>query len=1224
MSLALTRIRLHGFKTFAQRVEIELASNLTAIVGPNGCGKSNLVDALVWALGEANVRTLRAQTPTEVLFSGSAAHKPLGLAEVSLWFNNETRWLPLEVDEVQITRRLYRSGEWECWINRTPARLRDLADLFAGTGLGRGGYSIVGQGDIEALLNAPPDERRRWLEEVAGVALYRTRRKDALRDLESARLHLTRVDDVMCELERQREPMRLEAERALVYRELQRQLTTLERDYLIYEYRVLRRRLAQAQAERDALREQILQTELAIAEQEAQAETYGQAIAQLESAMDTLRAVLQSQLTAEERALGELSRLDERERALQELARTLLEEAESLQAQEAERGTRIAELHAELQAAEAETQALAPTIQQSEAQAQQLEAQRRTLEIAYQTALRLQAELTQARQHYERLQTEATETQTRLQQLRSETEHLQAEQQALQAQENDLQTQVDALEAEQAQSERDLQRLTREAQGQTRTVETLRARVRALKSSLQAGEGASPAVRALLQAVRKGELQGEFTPVGAALTVPEPYQAAIAAALGSAVNDIITPTEAEARAAVKWLQRNRVGRLTFLPLDFVRGAGVPARAEESATRGTGVPPVRGNSALEWDAQATNGILGVAADLVQYDPRFEPAIRHLLGRVLVVDMLETATGLVQQLRNSPHPHAPLSHGVGEGGALSPLPRRGRGGHGGEGISRIASLDGSVVQLSGAITGGTYANERSSLLQLKAELDRARAELQTAETRLQEAETALERHRTQHFERQHRLEALRRQLREVAQQRLCVEGELKQHLREMQRLETRLQRAQEQLQQLKTLLDAPLDADLAALEAEREHLQRAYVEHTRSLAQQRALLEQIATRRRELQRQLENEQRALSQLQERQQSRQARLQTLEQERAQIDAQRTAAQSELERVRAQIQHAQAELDARRAERQSLLEQSFAVNDHIRALRNELSQYAERERALDLQLARGEVKLAELQEHWARLVPDEPLSDDDAPLPEKPPVARAELERLRRALAEMGEVNLAAADEYARLSERFHHLERQRADLEQTCTQLEQQLREIDAHAREQFLKTFEAVREAFQLRFQQLFEGGQAKLILTDERDPLSAGVIVEAQPPSKRRQRLELLSGGERALTAIALLFAFSTVKPSPLMVLDEVDAALDGRNVQRFADYLKQMADSSQILIVTHNPITTAVARQWLGVSMTGGVSRIVPYTPPESLLEADGVERRRAIIQTASETAPQP
>ena len=1180
MNLALTRIRLHGFKTFAQRVEIELAPSLTAIVGPNGCGKSNLVDALVWALGEANVRLLRAQTPTEVLFSGAAAQKPLGMAEVSLWFNNESRWLPLDVDEVQITRRLYRSGEWECWINRTPARLRDLADLFSGTGLGRGGYAIVGQGDIEALLNAPPEERRRWLEEVAGVALYRTRRKDALRDLESARLHLTRVDDVMRELERQREPMRLEAERALVYRELQRQLTALEREALQYEYRALRQRMHQAQTEHDALREQIVRTELEIAEQEAQAETYGQVIAQLESEMDTLRALLQSQLTAEERTLGEQNRLDERERALQELAQTLQEEADRLQAQQVERDTRIAELQAELQAAEAQAQSLRPLVQQQEQHAQQLESQRRQLETAFQTALRQQVERTQAQQQYERLRADSAATQARLQSLRQEAESLQTEHQTLQEQETALQTQADALEAEQAQSERELQHLTRATQTHTRTVEALRARVRALESSLQAGEGASPAVRALLQAVRKGELQGEFVPVGAALTVPEPYQAALSAALGGAVNDIITPTEAEARAAVAWLQHHRAGRLTFLPLDLM----APRSTHENLLA------------------PEEGVIGVAADLVAYDPRFEPAVRHLLGRVLIVDTLETATRWVRALRRA-------SQG-----------RTAREGN----FSRIATLDGAVVQLSGAITGGASANERTSLLQLKAELERARAELLTAETHLQESETALERHRTQHFERQRKLEALRRQLRETAQQRLRVESELKQHLREIQHHEALYHQMQAQLHQLESQLRALPGADLAALEAEREHLQRVYEAHTRALAQQRAQLQQIEARKVELRRQLDAEQRAFNQLQERHQSLLSRLQALAQERTHLSAQRTAAQAELERIRLQIQHAQTALDMRRAERQRLLEQSFAVNDRIRALRSALSQLAERERTLDLQRARGEVKLAELQERWARLAPDTPLPDEDAPLPDKPPVARAELERLRRALAELGEVNLAAADEYARLSERYQRLEHQRADLEQTCARLEQQLREIDAHAREQFLKTFEAVRTAFQQRFQQLFEGGQAELRLTDERDPLSAGVIVEAQPPGKRRQRLELLSGGERALTAIALLFAFSTVKPSPLMVLDEVDAALDGRNVQRFADYLQQMAESSQILIVTHNPITTAVARQWLGVSMTGGVSRIVPYTPPESLRETGNLERRRAVIQLANETVPQP
>jgi chromosome segregation protein len=1169
MSLALTRIRLHGFKTFAQRVEIELGASLTAVVGPNGCGKSNLVDALVWALGEANVRTLRAQTPTEVLFSGSAAHKPLGLAEASLWFNNETRWLPIDAEEVQITRRLYRSGEWECWINRTPARLRDIADLFAGTGLGRGGYAVVGQGDIDALLTAPPEERRRWLEEVAGVALYRARRKDALRDLESARMHLTRVEDVLRELERQREPMRREAERALVYRELQRQLNEREREYLLYEYRTLSQRVRQTQAERDALHEQIVQTELAIAEQETHADAYGRDIAQLESVMDTLRAVLQSQLTAEERALGELNRLSERERALAELRQTLQEEAESLHRQEQERLAALEALERERQQVDADATALAPEVQRAEAEAERLRAQLRAIERAYQAALRQRAEQEQARQQAERLQQDAAQAQEQLRTLHADADALQRALTDAQAHETALQTQHDALDAEQQASEQSLQALLREAQREQRTVETLRARVRALDASLQAGEGASPAVRALLNAVQRGELQGEYLPVGAALTIPDEYQAAIGAALGGAVNDILTPTEAEARAAVEWLRTQRAGRLTFLPLNLVRPTDPP------------------RDAIPREA----GVLGVAADLVRYDPRFEPAVRYLLGRVLVVDALETATRLVRQLRRERAASA---------------------------FTRIAALDGAVVQLSGAITGGAYANERNSLLSLKAELERARAELLQAETRLRHAEAALDAQRAQHAERQQTLASLRRQLREASQQRARLESDLQQKRREIQHHETLLQRAHAQLATLQATLQAQPATDLAALEAEQEQLQRALDARTRALAEGRARLQHLQHRQRELHRQQEAETRALNELRQRQHSRAERLNALQQEQAQIQTQRAAVDADLERVRAQIQHAQTELDARRAERQRLLEQSFAINDRIRALRAELCQLAERERTLDLQHARAEARLTELAERWRQLAPDEPLPEDDDPLPDKPPVARAELERLRRALAEMGEVNLAAADEYARLSERFEHLERQRSDLEQTCERLLQQLREIDGHAREQFLQTFEAVRTAFQTRFQQLFEGGQAELILTDASDPLSAGVLIEAQPPGKRRQRLELLSGGERALTAIALLFAFSTVKPSPLMVLDEVDAALDGRNVQRFADYLQQMAEQSQVLIVTHNPITTAVARQWLGVSMTGGVSRIVPYTPPESLL-GNGVDAARAAIVDSRE-----
>ncbi|MCS7273035.1 MAG: chromosome segregation protein SMC [Fimbriimonadales bacterium] len=1178
MSLALVRIRLHGFKTFAQRTEVELTAPLTAIVGPNGCGKSNLVDAIVWALGEVNVRTLRAQTPTEVVFSGSSVHKPLGLAEVSLWFNNESRWLPIEADEVQITRRLYRSGEWECWINRTPARLRDVVELFAGTGLGRGGYAIVGQGDVEAFLNASPEERRQWLEEVAGIALYRSRRKDALRDLEAARLHLTRVDDVLRELDRQREPLRQQAERALVYRELTRQLQQLERESLRYDYSALLQRVQHLRAEREALRQQITATEQAIATTEAQLEAQGRAIAQLEAELDTRRSVLQSQLTAEERLLGELHRLDERKRALEELVHTLQEELHTLATQEAEHLARIQDLQSALQTAEAEAQSLIPAIQQLEAHATQLEHQRRAIENAYQTVLQQRAQYEHAQRQHEQLRHDAMLVEQRLHRLQAEVQALHDGLMQQRAHEDSLQAEAEALEALQRASEQTLQQLTREVQHHTRAVETLRTRIRALEASIQAGEGASPAVRALLQAVRRGELQGEYLPVGAALTVPEAYQQAIAAALGGAVNDILTPTEAEARRAIEWLQANRAGRLTFLPLDLLE-------------------PLSTAEPLSPEICAAYGVIGVATELVSYDSRFERAVQHLLGRVLVVDTLANATRLVRWLRAQARSNS---------------------------FTRIATLDGSVVQLSGALTGGTSTHARNTLLQLRSDLERARAELQTAETQLHDAESRLEHHRTHHYAQQHQLENLRRRVREAAQHRLHLESELRQRTRDLQQCEVHLQRIQTQLDTLAAQLQTPPDANLEALEAERARLIQAQEAHTRELAQLQARASQLVERQHDLRRQLDAEQRALSHLRERQNARTTRLHTLQQEHALLQAQRHSLDAELERVRAQIAQLQADLEQRRAQRQTLLEQSFTLNEQVRALRATLRQYLERDRSIELQLARAEVKMQELSERWQQLAPDEPLPTTSEPLPEKPPVARAELERLRQAIAELGEVNLGAVDEYARLNERYTQLQRQRDDLERTCAQLEQNLREIDAHAHQRFLRTFEAVQQAFQQQFEQLFGGGRAELLLTDTRDPLSAGVIVEVQPPYKRRQRLELLSGGERALTALALLFAFNAVKPSPLLVLDEVDAALDGQNVQRFADYLKRVATQSQVLIVTHNPLTTAVAQQWLGVSMTGGVSRLVPYTPPESLRQEDGIERRRAVIQPASETMPHP
>jgi chromosome segregation protein len=632
--------------------------------------------------------------------------------------------------------------------------------------------------------------------------------------------------------------------------------------------------------------------------------------------------------------------------------------------------------------------------------------------------------------------------------------------------------------------------------------------------------------------------------------------------------------------------------------------------------------VRGDSGQR---NSSDGIIGWASELVQYDPRFEKAVHYLLRRTLVVDTLENAVRLLKQ-----HP------------------------------VRMVTLEGELVQPTGTMTGGRYGTERSNLLTLKRQLDDARAALQQLQ---HEHETHEAEHIAllqQHQQARLHLEQRRQLLHQATQQRLSAEAEQAKAHHALARLRQERETLLQQLNHLETQLAEQPTPDLNALQTERDQIHHAYANALQTLTNLRAEYERLQHEEEETTARLQSEQQQLEQIRQRLQSLEQRRQAISQERAQIQEARARRQQERETLLTQMAETQARLEQLQARRQHHLQRSLELAGQARQLRQQLGQQSERERALELQIARIEVRLAELQEHWQRLFPDEPLF---APPPtgsprgqEKPNSgsagsprgqeepnsgspygqgephgggtesvpSRSAIEKLRRTLQAMGEVNLGAADEYARLTERIETLTQQRDDLLQTARELERALHDIDRHARQRFEETYEAARAAFRERFQQLFEGGHADLILTDARDPLSAGVLIEAQPPGKRRQRLELLSGGERALTAAALLLAFMAVKPSPLCVLDEVDAALDGRNVQRFADHLQQMAQNTQVIIVTHNPITTAVAKQWVGISMTGGVSRVVPYVPRLPAADSDGLDTRRAVAHLQSQPTPDP
>lgn len=1150
MESVLKRIRLHGFKTFAQRTEIDLEGHLTVLVGPNGCGKSNLVDALVWGLGEPNVRSLRAGSPTEVIFAGSSTQKPLGMAEVSLWFDNQSRWLPLDADEVQITRRLYRSGEWECWINKTPCRLKDVADLFAGTGLGRGGYAIIRQGEIEGFLAAAPEERRLWIEEAAGIALYRHRRRETLRDLDSAHLHLQRVEDVLNELEHQRAPLREEAERARRYRALREEIRHLERAWLLQEWRQTQEQLRTLTYEREAVGNDILQTEAKIAQLERETENRGAAIAALEAEMDTLRGVQSGLLNALERLEGRWNALQERRRTLLELRQVIEEEIADRQERTQRSETTRRQLQARLKTAHAAFQKVEARCHELTTQKQQIATHLEKQQQAWQTSATAHIRQAVQQQQLHELQLQQEKIAAEAEKLRQESLRWQHElEEARQKQSEALRIKQDA-EAERHPLERELHRKQEEYRQALEVKAALTARLRALQASLAAGEGAAPGTRHLLQALQRGELKGTYQTVAQLIRVPAQYRLAIEAALGGSLHDLITTTESEARQAIEWLKRHAAGRATFLPLDLL-----PRIAPNSSRPRTTPHPL-------------------ASELVECEPVYRPAIEWLLGRVLVVPDLETAVQLLREWRQR--------------SSESPS------------FARLVTLEGEVVQPSGVMTGGRSAKERAGALTLKAECDQLEAELETQRLLQKALEAELKGLQARWQESQTRLQTAEQALESAREQVAQLETCWREWQTQLQAAEAQLQQGKTELARLQASLQSVPEQSQQEVTEEQLHALRAsYEEIVAQLAHWNTEKTRLINEQQESHARLQQEDQILQQLQVSLASQQARLQAIEAEIDQIETEVDLLSQERESLHAQLEQTESQMQARREDRKRRLEEGFHLTEQLKQVRAEQGALIKRERDLDLQIARLEVHRTELLERWQAEFGEEEMEGVEGEVEslgfETRPQLGVYLQRLRRELQAMGEVNLGAAEEYERLSERYETLALQREDLLQTRARLSQALRDLDRHARQQFEATFEAVREAFRVRFERLFEGGNADLILTNPSDPLSSGVLIEAQPPGKRRQRLELLSGGERAMTAAALLFAFLEVHPSPLCVLDEVDAALDGRNVERFVEHLQELASHSQTLIVTHNPVTIGSANHWIGITAEAGISKVIPY-----------------------------
>lgn len=1160
--MKLKRVRIFGFKTFADKTEFDLEGDLIALVGPNGCGKSNIVDAILWGLGEPNARNLRAQTSQDVIFSGSSRRKPLGFAEVTLLFDNEDGALGIDAPEVSISRRLTRSGDSEYQINRKTCRLRDIYELLADSGLGRAGYAIVGQKDIDAALAASPEERRAWVDEAAGVQRYRARRIESLKRLDLAQDHLDRIDDILREIESQREPLREEAERARVYREVHEQLRSLETDLLMTEVAVAVDEVADLEARSAKALENAKAEQVSAERLEAEAKAVQGRLEALEAELEDLRHQRQEAYSALERAQSALDLAEHKLAGLDEFEASLSEDAaaaedrladaradlERCRTEETSEAQALERLEAEVGIGDRDSQALKATLGRIEAEL----AEARRIEGL---RLRSEAEIAHAKRRRGLAKAELEGIERTMPDLETAIAEAEAKVEGLDTERRDIEARLEALHAgiESEESGAAVAHRLREALSERAALDGRR---RGLEATIETHEGLAQGARAVVDLAEKGHLKARYVPVAEALSVEPELALAIETALGASAHDLIVEREEDAKQAIEFLKRERLGRATFQPIPLMR----PRPA---------TPELR--SLLD-----RKGVLGLASELVECRPDHRPVIDSLLGRILVVHDLELGLKLAKT----------------------------------GGWSRLVTLTGEIVHAAGAVTGGATARQGVGLVQRQAELTRTLEDLARLDTEIEVLRASVE-------AAQAGTESLRQEERALRaeSERLRPDlDEARNWLAELRQEHRAALRSREQLiSELATLeIQAPEalpKVDLGEIEGRRDEALKALAARLADAAQgaervqeARQRLHQAESRRVQAERRLHN-------LGEGGAQREKRLANLDQDRAKARESiahhaglKTAAES-----------LGIDLDARLAEasgrKRELTERLVTLREQAAEAQRNAAACADLAHQAELARARADARRsAALQ----RLLEEYGYTQDDA-LREAPNLvvpedAAVTVARLRRELRAMGEVNLGAIEAFERLTERYEDLFRQREDVVEGKAEVEAGIRELDRLTRDRFETTFEAVRLAFAETFARLFGGGEGDLRLSHPEDMLATGVEVDVTVPGKKRQRLELLSGGERSMSAIAFLFALLKVKPSPLVVLDEVDAPLDGRNVERFIELLRDFTANCQFMLITHNPVTIENAEVWFGVTMQEpGVSTLVPCRVPEPRLVTEVV-----------------
>ena len=1206
----LKRLELSGFKTFADRTTLEFGPGITTVVGPNGSGKSNLSDAIVWSLGEQSMKSLRSSSARDVIFTGSQSRKRAGVGEVSLTLDNSDGALPLEFAEVTITRRVFSTGEGEYYINRVPCRLRDIHELLLDTGIGKNAYSVISQNEIDRILSVRSEDRREIFEQAAGIQRYRQRKNEAGRKLDRVCSNLLRVNDIVHELETQVAPLAQQSEAAREYRRLSKELFDLKLSLLVHQHRALSENLARAR-DREVELDKEIETgrtrshQLSAQEVEVRAQLQG-----VEEQLEEARGLVARLAGEADRAEGRVGLTEQRIGDLraqsaataEELAR-LEERLKAAREELAEAEQRRPELAQAARACEADIAAREEQLREQtgslrttgdtveERRAQQLDTLRETAD-ARNRLVQCESLLQAARARIARLEEQRSALQAKREEIAGRAAEAAGTAEELRQRRRGLQAEIYSLRSEAEAAERAQEKSMREELELRERLSGVRSRQRALEEMERSREGLRAGVRAVLAAVDAGRLPRSYRTVAELLQVSGEMALAIEAALGPASGDLVVPSQAEAASAIALLKETKGGRATFLPQGTVRPSSRPSNLAELARR--------------------PGCLGLAADLISCEPGYESIVEHLLGRVLVVEDLDAALAIAR---------------------------------GTSGWRSVVTKDGDLVRPWGAITGGSPA--RSQLIgrlreieELNAEQARLTAALERLGVGLREAQARAEAARTGAVEREGQLEPLAQALSEAEKKAEALAQGVRSEAEREEALAAEQAALSDEVSQVEQEREEAA-GKVAALEERQRAVESAVSEFSNALQEGRDAREHLSNAAAELKVKLAalvGELRALDlrieQLKDGLQviekgiaDKHALNQRVEEARQQAEAGVEDLRAECQRLRAHHEQAERDLAATFSQRQELL-------DRLAANREEAAQNREELEALQGRLHRSQLRTTQLDSEInfteRTLLEEYRISLEEAeeragPI-ENRSGAQARVKELQAAIDALGEVNLGAVEEYERVTQRLEFLTKQRADLEAAREDLQKAITEIDREATSRFLTAFELLQREFQQFFVRLFEGGHADFVLTDRENVLESGIDVNVTVPGKKTRDLLQLSGGERALTAAAILFALIKVRPSPFVILDEVDAPLDDSNVGRYCEVLREFAQRHQFIIITHNKGTMEASDVLYGVTMQeAGVSQLIGVRlrdpeedqaspPPAAEVESPPAEVERSAV----------